>query len=183
MRYHSTLASWTSARNYPISLRDGREISTPAVKCPRAPPSSRICLEAQGKHFLAAPTPFIRPLRVLRWHCTRDKPIFGSYPKSRIPFADASEKLLSGIKDVVDPEKERKFIGNTFNIFEEAIKLEKALCTRTSSNRASDCLRMKSELAAGARHQELGMRHPFPGQASPLQTTLLVRSGAHSLWR
>ncbi|KAK3942548.1 GMP synthase [Diplogelasinospora grovesii] len=45
-----------------------------------------------------------------------------------LTIADASERFLSGLEGVVDPEKKRKFIGNTFiDIFEEeAIKIEKA---------------------------------------------------------
>ncbi|POR35441.1 Uncharacterized protein TPAR_04366 [Tolypocladium paradoxum] len=62
-----------------------------------------------------------------------------------LTIADAPQKFLSGLKDVVDPEKKRKFIGNTFiDIFEEeAIKIDKA--------------------AENTPNAELVMRHPFPG--------------------
>jgi GMP synthase (glutamine-hydrolysing) len=45
-----------------------------------------------------------------------------------LTIADASEKFLSRLKGVIDPEQKRKIIGGTFiDIFEEeAIKIEKA---------------------------------------------------------
>ena len=60
--------------------------------------------------------------------CRQVKETLAEHLGINLTIADASEKFLAGLKDVVDPEKKRKFIGNTFiDIFEEeAIRIEKA---------------------------------------------------------
>ncbi|TLD29102.1 hypothetical protein PspLS_03343 [Pyricularia sp. CBS 133598] len=60
--------------------------------------------------------------------CAEVKKALQDHLGINLTVADASERFLSGLKGVEDPEQKRKFIGNTFiDIFEEeAIKIEKA---------------------------------------------------------
>jgi GMP synthase (glutamine-hydrolysing) len=60
--------------------------------------------------------------------CQQVKQTLGEHLGINLTIADASQRFLDGLKGVTDPEKKRKFIGNTFiDIFEEeAIKIEKA---------------------------------------------------------
>ncbi|KAL7619717.1 GMP synthase (glutamine-hydrolyzing) [Parahypoxylon ruwenzoriense] len=60
--------------------------------------------------------------------CEQVKKTLAEHLGINLTIADASEKFLSGLKGITDPEKKRKFIGNTFiDVFEEeAIKIEKA---------------------------------------------------------
>lgn len=60
--------------------------------------------------------------------CQQVKKTLAEHLGINLTIADASEKFLAGLKGELDPEKKRKFIGNTFiDIFEEeAIKIEKA---------------------------------------------------------
>ena len=60
--------------------------------------------------------------------CQQVKETLGEHLGINLTIADASQKFLDGLKGVTEPEKKRKFIGNTFiYIFEEeALKIEKA---------------------------------------------------------
>jgi GMP synthase (glutamine-hydrolysing) len=60
--------------------------------------------------------------------CKQVKETFQEQLKINLTVVDASQRFLSGLKGVEDPEKKRKIIGNTFiDVFEEeAIKIEKA---------------------------------------------------------
>lgn len=60
--------------------------------------------------------------------CRQVKKTLAEHLGINLTIADASQKFLAGLKDVVDPETKRKLIGNTFiDIFEEeAVKIEKA---------------------------------------------------------
>lgn len=60
--------------------------------------------------------------------CQHVKKTLAEHLGINLTIADASQKFLAGLKGELDPEKKRKFIGNTFiDIFEEeAIKIEKA---------------------------------------------------------
>ncbi|KJZ76819.1 GMP synthase [Hirsutella minnesotensis 3608] len=69
--------------------------------------------------------------------CRQVKETLSEHLGINLTIADASQKFLAGLKDVVDPEKKRKFIGNTFiDIFEEeAIKIEKAAENTTNAGK------------------------------------------------
>ncbi|KAL8307310.1 hypothetical protein RB601_005276 [Gaeumannomyces tritici] len=60
--------------------------------------------------------------------CQQVKKTLAEHLGINLTIADASQKFLAGLKGELDPEKKRKFIGNTFiDIFEEeAVKIEKA---------------------------------------------------------
>jgi GMP synthase (glutamine-hydrolysing) len=60
--------------------------------------------------------------------CRQVKETLAEHLGINLTIADASQRFLSGLAGELDPEKKRKFIGNTFiDIFEEeAIKIEKA---------------------------------------------------------
>jgi len=60
--------------------------------------------------------------------CKQVKETLAQHLGINLTVVDASERFLSGLKGVEDPEKKRKFIGNTFIDFfeEEAIRIEKA---------------------------------------------------------
>ena len=60
--------------------------------------------------------------------CQQVKETLAQHLGINLTVVDASERFLSGLKGVEDPEKKRKFIGNTFIDFfeEEAIRIEKA---------------------------------------------------------
>jgi GMP synthase (glutamine-hydrolysing) len=60
--------------------------------------------------------------------CEQVKETFSEQLRINLTVVDASQRFLSGLLGVVDPEKKRKIIGNTFiDVFEEeAIKIEKA---------------------------------------------------------
>ncbi|KAL3951951.1 hypothetical protein ACCO45_013668 [Purpureocillium lilacinum] len=60
--------------------------------------------------------------------CKQVKETLQEHLGINLTVVDASQKFLGGLKGVEDPEKKRKFIGNTFiDIFEEeAVRIEKA---------------------------------------------------------
>ncbi|KAL8406402.1 hypothetical protein RB596_005025 [Gaeumannomyces avenae] len=60
--------------------------------------------------------------------CQQVKKTLAEHLGINLTIADASQKFLAGLRGELDPEKKRKFIGNTFiDIFEEeAVKIEKA---------------------------------------------------------
>ncbi|PHH65603.1 hypothetical protein CDD81_2038 [Ophiocordyceps australis] len=60
--------------------------------------------------------------------CRQVKQTLAEHMKINLTIADASHRFLNGLNGVIDPEKKRKIIGNTFyDVFEEqAIKIEKA---------------------------------------------------------
>ncbi|KND86864.1 GMP synthase [glutamine-hydrolyzing] [Tolypocladium ophioglossoides CBS 100239] len=87
--------------------------------------AARLMKEAIGDRFHAV----LVDNGVMRLNeCQQVKQTLAEHLGINLTIADASQKFLSGLKDVVDPEKKRKFIGNTFiDIFEEeAVKIEKA---------------------------------------------------------
>ncbi|KEZ42885.1 GMP synthase (glutamine-hydrolyzing) [Scedosporium apiospermum] len=59
--------------------------------------------------------------------CAEVKETIGKHLGIDLTVVDASERFMAGLAGVTDPEKKRKFIGNTFiDVFEEAaIKIEK----------------------------------------------------------
>ncbi|SPO01492.1 probable GMP synthase [Cephalotrichum gorgonifer] len=60
--------------------------------------------------------------------CAQVKETIGKHLGIDLTVVDASERFMAGLEGVTDPEKKRKFIGNTFiDVFEEAaVKIEKA---------------------------------------------------------
>jgi GMP synthase (glutamine-hydrolysing) len=60
--------------------------------------------------------------------CEQVNETFSEQLRINLTVVDASQRFLSGLLGVVDPEEKRKIIGNTFiDVFEEeAIKIEKA---------------------------------------------------------
>ena len=60
--------------------------------------------------------------------CRQVKETFTEQLRINLTVVDASQRFMSGLQGVVDPEKKRKIIGSTFiDVFEEeAIKIEKA---------------------------------------------------------
>lgn len=60
--------------------------------------------------------------------CQQVKETFQEELRINLTVVDASQRFLTALKGVIDPEKKRKIIGNTFiDVFEEeAIKIEKA---------------------------------------------------------
>lgn len=59
--------------------------------------------------------------------CQQVKQTLAEHLGISLTVVDASQRFLDGLKGTEDPEKKRKFIGNTFiDIFEEeALKIEK----------------------------------------------------------
>ncbi|KAI1338354.1 GMP synthase [Xylariaceae sp. FL0016] len=87
--------------------------------------AARLMKEAIGDRFHAV----LVDNGVMRLdECQQVKETLGKHLGINLTIADASKKFLDGLKGVDDPEKKRKFIGNTFiDIFEEeAIKIEQA---------------------------------------------------------
>lgn len=87
--------------------------------------AARLMKEAIGDRFHAV----LVDHGVMRLdECRQVKETLQEHLGINLTIADASERFLSGLKGVEDPEKKRKFIGNTFiEVFEEeAIKIEKA---------------------------------------------------------
>ncbi|KAH9905764.1 GMP synthase [Xylariomycetidae sp. FL2044] len=87
--------------------------------------AARLMKEAIGDRFHAV----LVDNGVMRLNeCETVKKTLSEHLGINLTIADASEKFLTGLKGVTEPEAKRKFIGNTFiDIFEEeAIKIEKA---------------------------------------------------------
>ncbi|KAI1862348.1 uncharacterized protein JN550_010210 [Neoarthrinium moseri] len=87
--------------------------------------AARLMKEAIGDRFHAV----LVDQGVMRLNEAKQvKETLGEHLGINLTVVDASERFLAGLKDVVDPEKKRKFIGNTFiDVFEEeALKIEKA---------------------------------------------------------
>lgn len=87
--------------------------------------AAKLMTEAIGDRFHAV----LVDNGCMRLHeCEQVKETLSNHLGINLTVIDASDIFLNGLKGLTDPEKKRKFIGNTFiEVFEaEAIKIEKA---------------------------------------------------------
>jgi GMP synthase (glutamine-hydrolysing) len=113
--------------------------------------------------------------------CRQVKKTLTEHLGINLTIADASQRFVSGLAGVTDPEKKRKFIGNTFiEIFEEeAIKIEKAAENTPNAGRVEWFLQgTLYPVSPFAAHRLLASKPSKPCKRSSL-IELLPFEGCH----